>query len=102
MTFRPGRFVDVKDGSLDANVRAAGVQVIKDAYRYIDGKLEGKKWAVGDDFTAVDAYLFVFYRWGGTPLGLSMETDYPNYSRVMAAVSQRESVKATLKAEGLS
>jgi len=101
MFFRPSRFLDVKDGSLDNHVLAAGKQVIQDAFKYIDTQLEGKKWAVGDDFTAVDAYLFVFYRWGIRPTGLSMEQDYPNYARVMAALSERESVQEVLKIEGL-
>jgi glutathione S-transferase len=102
MFYGPARFVDVKDGSLNDHVRAAGVQTLRNCYKYIDAQLEGEKWAVGDDFTAVDAYLFVFYWWGVNRAGLPMETDYPNYARVMAAVSERESVKAVLSIEGVN
>jgi glutathione S-transferase len=102
MVIHPGRFVDVADGSLDSHVRAAGIKTARDCFKYIDAKLEGKKWAVGDDFSAVDAYLLVFYRWGVTPAGIAMEQDYPNYARLVAAVKERESVKEAFKAEGIN
>jgi glutathione S-transferase len=102
MIFRPGRFSDATDGSLDPHIRAAGIKYAKDCFKYIDGKLEGKKWAVGDDFTAVDAYLLVFYRWGVAPAGLAMEQDYPNYARLVAGVKERGSVKEAFKAENIS
>ncbi|KAL1598004.1 hypothetical protein SLS60_008492 [Paraconiothyrium brasiliense] len=102
MFYRPGRWVDVQDGSLDKHVLARAKQAIQESYKYIDEKLEGKEWAVGDDFTAVDAYLYVFYRWGVAPAGLDMEKEYPNYTRIAKAVAERASVKAVLKAEGIN
>lgn len=101
MFYRPDRWTDVTDGSLNKHVQARGKQTIQECYKYIDSKLEGKKWAVGDNFTAVDAYLFVFYSWGAKSVGLPMEEDYPNFSRIATQVTQRESAKEVLKAEGL-
>ncbi|KAJ4352484.1 uncharacterized protein N0V89_007832 [Didymosphaeria variabile] len=102
MFYRPGRWVDVQDGSLDKHVAARAKQMIQEVYTYIDEKLEGKTWAVGDDFTAVDAYLYIFYRWGAGPAGLDMEKSYPNYAKIAKKVAERESTKEVLKAEGLN
>jgi glutathione S-transferase len=99
MFFRPGRFLDVEDGSLDKHVLAQA-KTIRDHYKYIDEKLDGKKWAVGEDFTAVDAYLYVFYTWGAGPAQLDMEKEYPNYARLAKAVAERPSTQEMLKAEG--
>lgn len=102
MFYRPSRFLDVQDGSLDNHVREAAKTNIRGIYKYINEKLEGKKWAVGDDFTAVDAYLYVFYRWGIMPAQFDMETDYPNYAKHAKEVEARPSVQAALKAEKLN
>lgn len=102
MFFRPDRFVDVEDGSLNKHVQAKGKQTIQEMYKFIDEKLEGKKWAVGDDFTAADAYLYVFYRWGVFPAQFPMEKDYPNYTRLAKEVAQRPAVQEVLKAEGIN
>ncbi|KAK3202964.1 hypothetical protein GRF29_154g1332693 [Pseudopithomyces chartarum] len=102
MFFRPGRWTDAEDGSLDQRVLAKAVSTIKDSYKYVEEKLEGKKWAVGDDFTAVDAYLFVFYQWGVKAAQLPMEKDYPNYARLVGEVAKRPAVQEALKAEGLA
>ncbi|KAK7179861.1 glutathione s-transferase [Paraphaeosphaeria sporulosa] len=102
MFYRPQRFVDVEDGSLDKHVLAKAKMTIQDIYKFIDQKLEGKEWAVGQNFTAVDAYLYVFYRWGAGPVQLDMENEYPNYARIAKAVEERPSAQAVLKAEGLN
>jgi glutathione S-transferase len=100
MFFRPGAFVDVEDGSLDKHVLAQAKTMIQKHNKYIDEKLDGKKWAVGDDFTAVDAYLYIFYRWGAGVVLLDMEKEYPNYARIAKAVAERPSTQEALKAEG--
>ena len=102
MFFAPQRFVDVEDESLVKHVAAKAKTTIDACYKYVDGKLEGKTFAVGDDFTAVDAYLFVFYQWGAVAAQLPMEKDYPNYAKLVAEIGKRPSVLATLKAEGLA
>ena len=98
--FRPVRFVGSEEGMYDA-VKACGRECVKECFAYIDGKLEGRAWAVGDAFTAVDAYLYAFYRWGNM-LKLGMREKYPNYARVMDAVVKRESVIKTVEVEGIS
>ena len=101
MFFRPWRFTDAEDGSLNARVQARAKVMLQECYKYIDEKLEGRTWAVGDAFTAVDVYLFVFYRWGTVDMGFDMKGEYPNYAKVMGEVVKRETVKEALRVEGL-
>jgi glutathione S-transferase len=98
--FRPGRFVGDEEGMYDV-VRAQGRKTVLEAFTYIDEKLEGREWAVGEGFTLADAYLYVMYRWGNM-LKFGMREKFPNYTRVVERVVEREAVRKTLEAEGIS
>ncbi|KAL5400264.1 hypothetical protein PMIN03_012527 [Paraphaeosphaeria minitans] len=102
MFYRPQRFIDVEDGSLAKHVLVKARTTIQDIYSFIDEKLKGRTWAVGEEFTAADAYLYVFFRWGAESMQLDMEKEYPNYARNSKAVEERPSTQAVLKAEGLN
>ncbi|KAH8820733.1 glutathione S-transferase [Xylogone sp. PMI_703] len=82
--WRPERFSD--DVAVYEGVRAKGLKTIKWCYDFIEGKLTGIH-AVGDAFTVVDPYLFVFYRWGQEE-GVDMQT-YPKYTALVANLVQR-------------
>jgi glutathione S-transferase len=97
--FSPARFVG-KEEAVYGAVKARGREWAKECYQYIEEKLEGKTFAVGDSFTFVDAYLFVFFRWGNF-LRFGMKDSYPNYARLAVEVVKREAVKQTLEAEGI-
>jgi glutathione S-transferase len=61
--------------------------------------LEGKSYAMGEWFTAADAYLFTVLNWTNTfniDLG-----KWPNIKGFMARVGARPKVQDTLRAEGL-
>lgn len=95
---RPQRFV--KDPALYDAVREKGRETISQCFDQIDEKLHGR-YAVGDSFTAVDPYLFVFYRWGNR-MGIPMATRYPNYSKFVLNLATRASVQEALEREGIS
>ena len=101
MFFHPARFLDVDDKAMGEHVREKGKDIIAKGNKYIDEMLEGKTWAVGDNFTAADAYLFVFWSWGVGARDLPMEKDYPNFARHAGEVGKRSAVQEMLKAEGL-
>lgn len=61
MLFRPQFFVS--DENLFEAVRAKGKETIREGFQHIESSLKGD-YAVGTNFTAVDAYIYVFYRWG--------------------------------------
>jgi glutathione S-transferase len=92
--FRPARFVG------EEVVKARGKECVRECFEFIEGKLEGRKFAVGEAFTVVDAYLFVFFRWGNF-LKFSMKESYPNYASVVYEVVKRDAVKKAIEAEGI-
>lgn len=95
---RPARFSN--DESMFDGIKAKGRETIQESYKRIEEQLEGRNWAVGDDFTAIDAYLLVFYRWGNE-WKFSMRDKYPNYTKLVMKVAERESVKEACKEEGI-
>jgi glutathione S-transferase len=98
--FRPARFVGEEEQMYDT-VRANGRKCVAGCFESIDEMLEGKMHAVGDEFTAVDAYLYVFWRWGNM-LKLGMQEKYPNYTRLAEEAMKRDCVKKTVEAEGIT
>lgn len=98
MLFRPKRFVD--DEGLYDVIKGKGRETITGCFEYMEKRLEGRKWAVGEQFTVVDGYLLVFYRWGSAS-GFEVQEKYPNYSRIVGEVAKREGVRRALEAEGI-
>lgn len=96
--WRTGRFSD--DETAFAGIREKGRKNMLDAFEYIESRLVGRDWCVGTAFTVVDAFLFVFWRWGAE-VGTDME-DYPYWKRVMGRVVALEAVKKTLSEEGIA
>lgn len=101
MYIRPFRYVD--NPAEHENVKQKALDIIKDCYGRIEEGLgkSGGVYAFGERFTAVDPYLFVFWRWGVNILRLDMEGLYPKYAVLAKAVAKREATVAALKAEGL-
>lgn len=94
---RPARLTD-DEGAFDG-IREKGGENVKDAFEMIEGKLSGV-YAVGDGFTVVDAYLFVFWRWG-FEVGLSMKEGFPRYTGLVGELVRREAVIEVLGKEGI-
>ena len=97
MLWRPSRFSD--DESMWPAVQAKGKATIQDCYQLIEGRLQGEH-AVGSHFTAADAYLYVFWRWGNE-IGIGMNK-FPKFGALVAKLLSREAVRETLVAEGLN
>ena len=57
-------------------------------------------WAVGDGLTAVDPFLFVYFRWGNIYMKLDMRKEYPKYAKLMDKLGERTAFKETIAAEG--
>jgi len=91
----------VDDPALKEHVRAKGREMLLQRYKYIDEQLEGKEWAVGERFTAADAYLMPFFWWGLNVMKMDMEGQYPNYARVVRNVKARPKAAEALKLEGV-
>lgn len=79
-------------------------QISRDAiagrFKWVNEKLAGRQYLLGDRFTAPDAYLYVMTRWAQR-----MEMDlgqWPNLKAFSERVAARPKVQEALKAEGLA
>ena len=94
--FRAHRFSD--DPSTYESIRAKSRKTVKECFDMIEQDLTSVH-AVGDSFTAVDAFLYVFYRWGAS-LGMGMREKYPKFTKLVVELVQRQSVQEALNMEG--
>jgi len=96
--FRPERYVDGEDHQ--QAVKAKGRTVYEGYLREIDSLLEGRKYFMGRQFTVVDGYLPVFYRWAnrtGVPV-----KELKNYTRAVELIAGRPKVAKVLADEGIT
>ena len=94
---RTARYSD--DATTYASIKDKSRLTVEEGFTTIDQDLSSEH-AVGSDFTAVDAYLYVFYRWGAS-MGIDMKGKYPKYTGLVVNLVKRPSVQAALKAEGI-
>lgn len=92
--FGPQKICDMPD-SAPAVLRIAGEQT-KVAFKIVDGWLAGREWAL-DQYSVVDAYLFVFMHWAKA-LKLDV-AEFTNYLAHYDRVAARPAVKRVLEKE---
>ncbi|KAF1711473.1 glutathione S-transferase [Pseudoxanthomonas kalamensis DSM 18571] len=95
---RPDRFA--RDPVVIEGIAEQGRALAVESYRDIEARLPKQGHALGGNFSVVDAYLLVFYRWGNR-IGLDMWKDYPRYSTLMDIVHSRPAVKRIVEREGI-
>ena len=95
--WRSHRFSD--DEAVHDSIRAKGRKNAKDGFEFIESTLTGD-FAVGNSFSAVDAYLYVFWRWG-REIGVDMSR-FPEYSKLAHGVVARPSAQQALNAENIT
>ncbi len=86
-------------GKPSEELRNSTVERVLKRVAYIDGKLAGRDFLVGDAFTVVDGYLFTVLGWTKF-VGVDISA-YPNVGAFLGRVAGRAAVQAALKAEGL-
>jgi len=72
---------------------------LAERFAYVDQKLAGKQYLMGDRFTAPDAYLFVISNWAA--IQKIDIAQWPNLKAFADRVRARPKVQEALKAEGL-
>ena len=88
--------------SAQADVRAKGLETARRLWLDIEGKLGTGDWAVGDRYSAVDAYLMVFWMWGrGNVLAFDMAKDCPAWTAQARRVAARPAVQRAFARETL-
>ncbi len=96
---RPERFT--KDAGGVAGISAQGQEAVASGYADLEQRMPHHGYALGNRFTVLDAYLLVFYRWGGN-IGLDMRVSYPRFAAVMDLVRSRPAVQRVVAREGIS
>ncbi|MBC8023572.1 MAG: glutathione transferase GstA [Burkholderiales bacterium] len=87
------------DSTTPAETAEKSKAYLKKRYKYLDEKLAGRDFLVGDKFTAADAYLFTVTNWARhVKLDLS---EFPNLLAFQKRVAARPAVQQAMKAEGL-
>ena len=84
--------------SADDAKRAAKENITK-RFTYLDQKLAGSKYLMGETFTVADAYAFTIVNWANF-VGIDLKP-YPNLSAYLGRIGARPKVQEALKAEGL-
>lgn len=90
-------FSSVVDGT--TKLKFAQVNLIN-KFEYIDEKLTGKDYVLGDRFSIADAYLYNVLSW--VPRVNLDISGYEHIQKFMARMETRPSVRAALEAEGLA
>ncbi len=72
---------------------------LKKKYEYVDGKLEGKSYLMGDAYSVADAYLFTVSTWAAL-VGVDLAA-FKNLNAFMDRMRSRPAVQEALQAEGL-
>lgn len=92
--FGPQRFCDLPESTDNVKKLAAGPTAQN--FALIEKMLEGKDWLFGE-FSAADAYLFVFWRWA---LHHKLDVSaYPNYAKHFERMQARPSVQRAVARE---
>jgi glutathione S-transferase len=92
--FGPQRFCDLPDSA--PNVVALATAANAKNFAIIDKMLEGKQYMLGD-YSAIDGYLLVFWRWA---TNLKIDTSaFKNYAALAERVMARPAVQRVLARE---
>lgn len=94
--FKPDHFVS-SDGA-KAELKQHVEANVKSMMGFVDKKLSSEHYALGEYFSVVDAYLFVFSRWV-SHLKMPM-VSWPNYAALAQRVEARAAVQQVLQQEG--
>ena len=94
--FRPERLVD--DPKLHDAIRDKAAKNLEQSFALIESKMRaaGTTYAVGNSFTAVDAYLFVLYRWAEKFIA-GLTAEFPHLSAWASKLLEREAIISALE-----
>jgi glutathione S-transferase len=91
---RPERYTS--DASAHPGIKDTGLKTFHGYLKQIDGMLAGKEW-LGENYSVLDPYGFVFYTWGvrrELPVG-----ELKNYTAFKDRILAREAVKRVVEDE---
>jgi len=92
----------VGDPSRYPDVREVGIPNLRKTLLEVDRRLEGKTYALGDQFSVVDPYLLVFWIWSQRDDVRLHVADMPNWSAHAERIFAREATWRCLSREGIT
>jgi glutathione S-transferase len=92
-------FSPLFNGTMPQQAKEIFAAALKVKFAYVDGKLEGNDYLLGQQFCVADAYLFTIANWA-PGLGLDI-SGFRNVEAFRARMLARPAVKDAMKAEGL-
>ena len=95
---RPERYVT--EPAAIANVKEVGLKSFHGYLQEIDRLLAGQKWCIANQYTVIDPYLLVFYRWGNRSK-LPVK-ELKNYTALVDRVMSRPAVHKVMTDEGIT
>jgi glutathione S-transferase len=97
--FRPGRLAATEAGQAD--VAAVGLESLDRTLALLDERVGMRPFVLGQDFSLVDLYLFVFLTWMQRPVLNGKLTHRHNLEAARARLAGRPSIRRAMAAEGL-
>jgi len=98
--FRP--YYLINDESMYPNLREVGVPIFKQTLLEVDKRLSGKTWALGDNYSVVDPYLFVFYMWSQRADVIEFSPPLPAWKGLWERIYERPATQRALATEGIT
>ncbi len=97
--WRPEYFSN--DPAMHKAIQAKGHEHLVEAYELIESSILAGEWGLQSNFTVLDPYLLVFYRWGNR-MKIPMQNMYPKWTKHAEMMLERPAVMRALKSEGIS
>ncbi len=91
LNYYPERFADTSVDEPGAQKR--GIRRLRETWKVIDDQIGSNEWVLGDQFSAVDIYLFMLTTWLDPTRGHPPTDEFSNVKRIADAVMSRPSVR---------
>lgn len=91
LSYYPDRFADTVADEVSAQRR--GNRRLQETWKIIDDQIANNKWVLGDQFSAVDIYLYMLSTWLDTSMGHPAIDEFPNVKRITERAMQRPSIQ---------
>jgi glutathione S-transferase len=98
--FRPNYLIG--EESLYPKLREVGVPIFEKTLLEVEGRLQGKTWALGDQYSVCDPYLFVFYMWSQRQDVAPYSPDLPAWKALWERIYARDATQRALATEGIT
>lgn len=98
--FRP--YYLIGEESLYPKLREVGIPAFQLALLDVERRLSGRSWALGEHYSVVDAYLFVFYMWSQREDVVEYSPDLPRWKDLWQRIYARDATRRALATEGIT